>query len=131
YALGLPILGQPVYSEQVMAQLSWVHPLPQGLGYLSQTHLAYRVYGAYGTPSNAQLFTLGGNLLYRGFDMAQQQGNALWIGSLEWRLPIIRDKEWDVCDHVVGLRNLSIVPFSDVGDIYQNGKSVGDIAYAA
>lgn len=129
HALGLPILGETLWSQQNMAQLSWVVAPPPDLGYLSDTRLAYRIYGAYGTPTNAQLFTLGGNLLFRGFDMAQRQGNELWIGSFEWRLPVIRDVEWDVCDHVVGLRNFNVAAFSDVGDIYQDGKQVGTVAY--
>ncbi len=131
HAIGPPILGQPAFSAQTMAQFSFVYAPPSGLGYLSETRLAYRAYGAYGTPSNAQLFTLGGNLLFRGFDMAERQGNALWIGSMEWRLPIVQDVEWDTCDHVVGLRNLGVALFSDVGDIYQDGKSVGNVAYCA
>ncbi len=114
-----------------MAQLSWVNALPSGLGYLSRTRFAYRVFGAYGSPSNAQLFTLGGNLLFRGFDMAERQGNAMWIGSMEWRLPVIRDVEWDVGDHILGLRNFVVAAFTDVGDAYQSGKEVGAVAICA
>ncbi len=131
HAVGIPILGQQQWSQLNMGQISFVHALPSGLGYLSQTRLAYRFYGAYGSPAHAQLFSLGGNLLFRGFDLAERQGNALWIGSLEWRLPIIQDVEWDVCDHVVGLRNFTLAAFTDVGDIYQASQQVGPVAYAA
>lgn len=46
-------------------------------------------------------------------------------------LPIIQDVEWDVCDHVVGLRNFTLAAFTDVGDIYQASQQVGPVAYAA
>lgn len=61
---------------------------------------------------------------------AQAQGNAMWIGSMEWRLPIVQDVEWDVADHAVGLRNLYFAPFYDGGDIYANHHQVGSIAQA-
>ncbi len=130
YAAGLPIFGQPTMSHQVMSQLSWVHLLPEGLGYWSRMRLAYRMYGAYATPNNALMFSLGGNLLFRGFDLRKRQGNAMWIGSMEWRLPIVQDVEWDVADHAVGLRNLYFAPFYDGGDIYANHHQVGSIAQA-
>jgi hypothetical protein len=130
YAAGLPILGQPETSHQVMGQISWVHNLPDGLGYLSDTRLAYRVYGAIATPTNAQLFSLGGSALFRGFDLNERQGSSMWIGSLEWRLPVIQDVEWDAVDHVVGLRNLYVAPFCDVGNAYLSGSPLGPTAVA-
>lgn len=130
YAAGLPILGQPTTSNQVMGQLSWAYALPAGLGYLSETRFAYRIYGGIALPTNAQLFTLGGSQLFRGFDLAERQGSALWIGSMEWRLPIIRDVEWDVVDHTAGLRNLYVAAFCDVGDIYVQQRPVGPVAVA-
>lgn len=128
YALGLPILDRPEISQQVMSQLSWVHALPANLGYLSQTRLAYRIYGALATPTNGQFFSLGGNQLFRGFDLSERQGSAMWIGSLEWRLPIIWDKEWDGLDHTVGLRKVQLAAFCDVGNIYANERPVGPTA---
>jgi hypothetical protein len=130
YAAGLPILGQPEMSHQVMGQLSWVHFLPEGLGYLSRTRLAYRAYGAAATPSDVQMFSLGGNLLFRGFDLRERQGSAMWIGSMEWRLPLLADKSWDVCDNAVGFRNLYLAAFTDVGDIYLRQHPVGPVAVA-
>jgi len=131
YAAGLPVLGQERSTQQVMGQLSWVHKLlPCGHGYLSKTKLAYRVFGGISTPSNAELFSLGGNLLFRGFDLQQRQGSAMWVASVEWRLPIIEDVEWDTLDHFVGLRNFYLAPFYDAGDIYVRERSVGEVAHA-
>lgn len=130
YAAGLPILSQTRSTQQLMSQLSWIHKLPQGLGYLSRTRLAYRLYGAIATPANAEVFSLGGNLLFRGFDLRERQGSAMWIASVEWRLPIIRDVEWDTLDHFVGLRNFHIAPFYDAGDMYAKQRSTGPVAHA-
>lgn len=130
YAAGLPIFGQPEASHQVVSQLSWVHMLPAGLGYLSRTRLAYRLYGAIATPTEAMLFSLGGNQLFRGFDLRERQGSAVWIASMEWRLPVFSDLDYDVLDHLVGLRNVNVATFCDVGDIYVNQRSYGPVACA-
>src|SRR5262249_18818272 len=63
YAAGFPILGQPTATEQASAQFSCVQDLPEEWGWLGQTRLASRVYGAIGLPSRAELFTLGGSQL--------------------------------------------------------------------
>jgi Peptidase family M1 domain len=130
YAAGFPILGEDEPAHRLTGQLSWVISPPTDLGWLSSAKLAMRVYGAYGSPSNGLLFSLGGNMLYRGFDMAERQGSRVWIGSVELRLPVVRESEFDVVDHVVGLRNLYVAPFCDVGDVYVGGHSVGGVAYA-
>jgi outer membrane protein assembly factor BamA len=130
YALGVPVLGEPELTNQVMGQISWVHKLPADLGYLSDTRLAYRIYGAAAFPQNAQVFSLGGNQLFRGFDLSERQGSSMWIASAEWRMPIVQDVEWDAVDHVVGLRNLYAAPFCDVGNAYINGQATGATAVA-
>jgi hemolysin activation/secretion protein len=130
YAVGAPILNQPETTNQVMGQISWAHKLPSGLGFFSDTIMAYRVYGAAATPTNAMLFSLGGNLLFRGFDLSERQGSAMWVGSIEWRVPVIKDVEWDAVDHVAGLRNLFLVPFCDVGNAYLNESPLGADAVA-
>ena len=130
YAAGVPILGQTEYSNQVTGQLSWLVPVPDGLGFFSDTRFAFRIYGAYATPSDALMFSLGGNQLFRGFDLKQEQGNAMWIGSAEWRVPVYRQIETDVLDHVVGLRNLYLAPFYDGGNMYVLGHSEGPVNHA-
>jgi hypothetical protein len=130
YTSGLPILGERQAFEAMNGQFSIVKGLPDWLGPLSRTRLAARIYGAVGLPSNGELFALGGGDLFRGFDLSERQGNVVWVGSLEWRVPVIQRVNWDVCDHAVGVRNVSLAAFYDVGDAYLNGHSMGPVAHA-
>jgi hypothetical protein len=130
YAAGLAFLGERQGTQMVSGQLALVHSLPEGFGWLSTTRLAARLYGGAGLPSRGELFTLGGSQLFRGFDLAERQGNLVWIGSVEWRLPLCRDVNWDVCDHVIGLNNAYVATFYDVGDTYLRSHQVGPIAHA-
>ena len=130
FAQGFPILNQKEYSQQAWGQFSWITPLPENLGYLSKSKLSFRVYGAIASPSRGQFYSLGGNLLFRGFDLAERQGSTAWIGSVEWRLPILQECEYSVADNVLGLRNAYIVPFYDAGEIYSSWNSVGGVAHA-
>jgi hypothetical protein len=129
YAAGFPILGQPRSSQKVSGQVSFVQTPPDELGWLSTTHVAARAYGGVGLPRNVELFTLGGSQLYRGFDLAQRQGNMVWIGSVEWRIPVASNMNCDLADHAVGLRTLYLAPFYDIGDVYLRGHQVGPIAH--
>jgi hemolysin activation/secretion protein len=130
YATGIPILGEHEAFNRVDAQFSIVKGLPDWLGPLSQTRLAARIYGAAGLPNNGEYFTLGGGDLFRGFDLSQRQGSVVWVGSLEWRVPIIQRVTWDCCDHFVGVRNIGVAAFYDVGDAYVRGHSMGPVAHA-
>jgi hypothetical protein len=130
YTSGIPILGEKQAFNRIDGQFSIVKGLPDWLGPLSHTRLAARIYGAGGLPSNGEYYTLGGGELFRGFDLSQRQGNVVWVGSLEWRVPVIQRVNWDVCDHVVGVRNVSLAAFYDVGDAYVNGQSMGPVAHA-
>lgn len=120
-----------LYSHQLFAQFSMVKYLPDWTGPLSQTRLAARLYGAVGLPDRIQYFPLGSGQLFRGYDLAQRQGSMVWVGSLEWRVPIARHLHWDCCDHVFGLRNIYSAFFYDVGDAYLKGHSIGgDVSHA-
>jgi hypothetical protein len=135
YETGIPIFGEHEGFNWVNAQLSFVKGLPEqlgpvSLGPLSETRLAARIYGAVGLPSNGEFFPLGGSTLFRGFDLDQRQGNLVWVASLEWRIPLARQVEWDVCDHLAGVRDVFIAPFYDVGNAYLEGHQVGPVAHA-
>ena len=41
-----------------------------------------------------------------------------------------RDLHVDACDHIFGLRNIDVVPFYDVGNVYTYDHSVGPTAHA-
>jgi len=106
--------------------------MPEGLGlmepvykWFAQSRFAGRVYAGYALPSQAQIFSMGGGELLRGFDLAQRQGSGVAVFSGEWRFPILRQTEYDVVDHLVGLRNLGGAIFVDTGNVWANGSQVG------
>jgi hypothetical protein len=115
---------------QLRAELAGVQQLPDGLGPLSTFRVAGRVVGMGALPDRGMFFPLGGGTLFRGYDLAERQGSALWVGNFELRMPVVRGVEWDTLDHCVGLRNAWVAAFYDVGDVYANGRSVGGVAHA-
>jgi hypothetical protein len=100
------------------------------LRWLSETKWAFRAYGAVGLPSNIEYFPLGGSELLRGFDLAQRQGSLVWVGSVEWRVPLAKGLHCDVLDHCIGARNLYAAAFYDVGDAYSRGEEIGPVAHS-
>lgn len=110
---------------QLRVDLAGVQQLPDWLGPLRLARVAGRVVAMGALPDKGQFFALGGGTLFRGYDLAQRQGSAMWVGNLELRVPIVRNVEWDCLDHCVGVRNVWTVAFYDVGDVYANGRSVG------
>jgi hypothetical protein len=139
YQEGFPVFGEDQHLHEFIAQASAVKGMPDwlkclrkvpGLGWVPDTRLAGRVYGAAALPENAQVLSLGGGELFRGFDLSERQGNLVWIASLEWRVPLATGLEWDCCDHVVGLRNVWGAAFYDVGDCYLESHSFGPVAHA-
>ncbi len=139
YQYGLPIVGNTETFQQLYGQLSFVKSMPRlfdwlGNGpvvsWLNDTRWAFRLAGAGALPLNGEFFSLGGGNLFRGFGLDQRQGSAVWVGSVEWRVPLLRDLDWDYCDHVAGLRNVYLAPFYDVGNAYLEGQQLGTIAHA-
>jgi Peptidase family M1 domain len=116
--------------NKLESQFTYIATPPAGCGYFSDTRIVTRISLAGAFPDDGEQFALGGASLFRGFDLAQRQGNALWVGNLEWRLPVVRRVCWDAADHVVGLRNLWVAPFYDVGEIFVNNHSVDGVAQA-
>src|SRR5262249_27702906 len=100
------------------------------LQWLGDTRLALRGYGGTSVPTRGEFFTMGGGDLFRGFDLAQRQGSSVWVGSVEWRVPLARGLTIDAIDHVMGLRNAYAALFYDIGDTYTSGHSVGPVAHA-
>jgi hypothetical protein len=113
-------------------ELAGVHelPLPDCLGQLQHIRFAGRVVALGAWPNYAQFYALGGGTLYRGFDLAERQGNALWVANAELRIPLKRDVTWDCLDHTIGARSIWLATFSDIGSVYANGKSIDGVAYA-
>lgn len=130
YALGLPLLSQNRTTHQAWGQVSYLFAPPGDLGLLSDCRVAVRALGMAGLPSKGRLFSLGGNTTFRGFDFTERQGNLGWVGSVELRIPITRDVDRDFADRLARLRNVSLAPFYDVGDMYSNGHSYGPVTHA-
>jgi len=139
YQYGVPIFGNDRDFQQAYGQVATV----KGLGFvndwfshgpvrdwLADTRVAARIGGAAALPDNGQFFALGGGDNFRGFDLYERQGNMLWIGSVEWRVPILSNTHFDFLDHVGGVRNVYVAPFYDVGNAYLNGQPLGNIAHA-
>jgi len=116
---------------QARFELAGVHSLPEWTGPLRVTRLAVRGVGQVATPRQGQFFALGGGTLFRGFDLAERQGNALWVANAEWRIPLARNVTWDCLDHCIGARNVWLATFYDVGAVYADRKQVGgNVAHA-
>ncbi|MBX9626638.1 MAG: BamA/TamA family outer membrane protein, partial [Gemmataceae bacterium] len=127
-AAGETRLPNSTGTGRLRAELAGVKQLPDWLG---EARLAGRVVAAGALPDQGQFFALGGGTLFRGYDLAQRQGSALWVANAELRLPLARHVTWDCLDHCVGARNVWLATFVDAGDIYANGRSVGGrVAYA-
>jgi hypothetical protein len=111
---------------------SWLHEsLGPALEWLGDTRLAWRIYGGVAGPSYGEFFSMGGSQLFRGFDLAQRQGSTVWVGSLEWRVPLAQNLHTDALDHIFSLRNVYGAAFYDVGDALINNHSQGPVAHAA
>ncbi len=119
---GNTLIGSALNYTRVTAEYGFVRPLPEGLGYLSSTRLAVRAYGGFGAPETAPLFRLGGGRRLRALDLSQDVGSSVWLGTLEWRLPIYKELDRDILDHVVGARNLFGALFYDVGQSSLRGQ---------
>jgi Peptidase family M1 domain/Omp85 superfamily domain len=139
YQYGLPIFGCNREFQQVYGQFAFVKGMTSVnemfghspvLDWLADTRWAFRIGGAAALPNNGLFFALGGGDNFRGFDLSERQGNMLWIGSVEWRVPLITHTHWDFVDHIGGIRNVYLAPFYDVGNAYVNGHELGPTAHA-
>jgi hypothetical protein len=130
YGGGVSQVGYQAGTHQLRGELAGVRKLPDGLGPLSESKVAARVVAAGASPDQGQFFALGGGTLFRGFDLAERQGSMYWVGNFELRVPVFRQMNWDILDHTFGAKNVYVAGFYDVGQIYANGRSVGNVAHA-
>jgi hypothetical protein len=120
---GNSLIGSSFDYARVTAEYGIVRQLPEGLGWLSHSKLAWRVYGGYGTPDSEPLFRLGGGRRLRALDLSADLGHAVWLNTVEWRFPIWRSIDRDLAYRVLSLRNLLGTVFYDGGQSYLNGRS--------
>jgi hypothetical protein len=139
YQYGMPIAGNMRDFHQAYGQFAYVKSMGMLRGWfgegafrnwLADSRLAVRVGGAAALPNEGQFFALGGGDNFRGFDLAERQGSLIWLGSVEWRLPLCTNMHYDMLDHFVGLRNVYLAPFYDVGNAYVKGQPLGATAHA-
>ncbi len=148
YAGGDVRLDKSDFTNQLTGQFSIVKSAPDWSGHLDEdrwpgkvaepvlrwfadTRLAARVYGAGGWPNQGLYFGLGGDAMFRGFSLGQREGSSVWLGSLEWRVPLVRYTHFDACDHIFRLNNVYGAAFCDAGNAYVNGHQTGPVAYDA
>jgi hypothetical protein len=127
---GMPELGGDETYHRLEGEFSTVKGLPSGLGYLSQTRLAGRLYAGYGWPVNGEHFQLGGSRRMRGMERAEIQGNAMWLASAEWRFPIWQNIDYPICDNVLAWKHLYGACFYDIGEMYLNKQSLGGVHHS-
>lgn len=120
---GNTLIGSSFNYARTTAEFGLVRGLPEGLGWLSATKLAARVYGGYASPSDQPLFRLGGGQRLRALDLSTDLGNAVWVGTVEWRMPIWRGIDRTVLDSSLCLRNLLGTIFYDCGQSFLNGSA--------
>ena len=130
YAGGQTKLERDATTHQFSGQVAGVQTLPEGLGYLSHVRAAGRLSVAAASPDRGEFFALGGGTLFRGFDLAERQGSLYWVSNAELRFPVGQDLRWNFADSLIGVRNIYLAGFYDVGNIYVNGDSVGGTAHA-
>ena len=122
---GFHVGGRGESFNRAFGQLSAVRKLPDATGPLSDTRLAGRLAGGVGSPDNGQHFRFGGPLFFRGQNRDDTYGSAMWLASLEWRVPVWRGIDRPVADNFARLNDLYGSVFYDVGEAYLNGESLG------
>jgi hypothetical protein len=105
-------------------------PAPECWCFLKDWKVAGRVVGQAAYPDFGQFFALGGGTLFRGFDLAERQGSALWVANAEVRVPVAQNVSWNALDKVIGARNVWVAGFYDVGGVYSDGRVVNGVAHA-
>jgi hemolysin activation/secretion protein len=130
YGAGTANVNGKQTSQQVRAELATAQKLPDGYGYFSKVRVAGRGVFASAWPEQGEFFALGGGTLFRGFDLAQRQGNMLWVANTELRWPLFLDKHWNFFDNTAGIRDVWLATFYDVGAVYQERRVVTNVANA-
>ena len=124
---GFEAFGGGATYDRVEGQFAVVHRLPDGLGWLSESKVATRAAAGYGWDDSGEHFRFGGPGRFRGRRPADTEGNAFWLGTLEWRFPLVRELDYEVVDNFASLRSLDAAIFYDVGESFLFDISQGGI----
>lgn len=125
YEHGVQAFGGGQTYDRVFTQLSAVRRLSRLPGFLSETKLAGRVAGGYGSPSNGEHFRFGGMNRFRGQRSENTEGSKFWIASADWRFPLLTDLQMRFYDNFALLRSINGSLFYDVGESYIFNNSQG------
>ncbi len=125
YEYGFPAFGDGETYHRAWAQTSAVRRLPASLGPISATKVAGRLAAGLGGPDNGEHFRLGGPYRLRGLRREDVKGNAFWLASAEWRLPLRENLDIRIYDNVAQLRSIYTSLFYDVGEAYLFDEGLG------
>jgi hypothetical protein len=133
YEHGFTAFGGGETYNRVSTQLAAVRRLSACPGFLSETKLAGRVAGGFGSPSNGEHFRFGGVTRFlgrgvtrfRGQRSEDTQGSKFWLASADWRFPLLSNLELDCYDNLVSLRSIYGSLFYDVGESFISKRSQG------
>ncbi len=125
YEYGFRMFGEGENYHRLTGQISKVQRMPAGLGWFSETSLVGRVGGGIGGPDNGEHFRFGGPMRFRALRSEDAEGNAFWVGSLDWRYPIVRDLDVRIVDNLLNLKHIHGALLYDVGEVYQFGQGKG------
>ena len=114
-------LGSDRDYRRVAGEWATVRRPPETWGSLHRTRLALRLAGGYAWPHDVFAFRLGGGDRHRALNLDQAEGNAFWLGTVEWRVPIGPDWDADAFDGAATLQRFNAVVFYDVGGVAFGG----------
>ena len=130
YEHGFRAFGDGASYDRITGQFGTVFRMPDGMGWVSETKIASRIGGGYGTDDNGEHFRFGGPGRFRGRNPNDTAGNAFWVGSVEWRFPVTGEVDYEVVDNIAALRSVNAAMFYDVGESFLFDQSQGGLDHA-
>ncbi len=118
---GNSLIGSDLDYVRVFGEAGKVWAWPYEEGFFAGSRFAARLYGGVGAPDTATYFRLGGGRRLRALDLARDEGASVWLVTLEWRYPLIRDLRRDFVGRAFNANNLYGALFYDVGQSYLGG----------
>jgi hypothetical protein len=100
------------YFYRTSADLSLYQPVT------ALSKLAFRVKGGWGYPDDKELFRLGGMDGLRGYNRKDVRGANVFLGSVEYRFPILKDINRNFLDHLLSFEGVDGVVFFDAGQAW-------------
>ena len=96
-------------------------------GFLPEQKLALHLKSGWGFPSDKNLFELGGDESLRGYGRKAMRGSRFFLGSLEYRFPLIRQTNLRLLDNIISISAFQGVAFFDAGRIWHGDVEKSNI----